>query len=383
MLRGRDIVARLGGDEFAIIQHDTTTEDQAAQLADRVIRTIARPHQVMGHTVDVGASIGIVLAPKNGVNADELIKKADVALYEAKAAGRATFRLFRGTATVGGRTSLEEDLREAQPRGELELYYQPIINATTREIVGFEALMRWNHPTLGMILPADFISLAEETGVIVEIGAWAMIDACREAMRWSMPVKVTVNLSPLQFERGDLYSVIVDALTRSGLPAQRLEVEITEGLLLRDDFATTEVLHKLRRLGVSIALDDFGTAYASLSYLRSFPFDKIKIDRSFMRDLEQPNQKECLAIVNAVAGLARQLQMKTVVEGVENINHVNSALVTGCDEVQGFFFSKPVPASEVELLLSTQPSKIAATKRTGERRRKPTSKPSMPKKKTL
>jgi EAL domain-containing protein (putative c-di-GMP-specific phosphodiesterase class I) len=240
----------------------------------------------------------------------------------------------------------------ARRNGELELYYQPIINAVSREIAGFEALMRWNHPTLGQIAPADFIPLAEETGLIVEMGNWALNEACQEAMRWSKPVKVMVNLSPLQFERGDLYSAVADALASSRLPAQRLELEITERLLLRDDFGTNETLHKLRRLGVSIALDDFGTAYASLSYLRSFPFDKIKIDRTFIRDLERPNQHECRAIVNAVTGLARQLQMSTVAEGVETLDHANSAIVAGCDEVQGYFFSKPVPAEEVEWLLT-------------------------------
>ena len=354
VLRGPDIVARLGGDEFAIIQRGAATEEQAAHLASRIIRTIAQPHQVMGHTVGVGASIGIVVAPNDGTNADELVKKADLALYEAKASGRGTYRVYRGAATPSGeqRQSLEVDLRDAQRKGELELYYQPIINAGTREIAGLEALMRWNHPTIGMIAPADFIPLAEETGLIVEMGAWALNEACQEAMRWSKPVKVMVNLSPLQFERGDLYATIAEALARAELPARRLELEITERLLLRDDFATNEMLHRLRSLGVSIALDDFGTAYASLSYLRSFPFDKIKIDRTFIRDLEHPDQKECMAIVNAVTGLARQLQMTTVAEGVESLDHVNSAIVAGCDEVQGFFFSKPVPAGEVEALLS-------------------------------
>jgi diguanylate cyclase (GGDEF)-like protein len=353
VLREPDIVARLGGDEFAIIQRGAATEEQATHLASRIVRTIAQPHQVLGHTVGVGASLGIVIAPKDGTNADELIKKADIALYEAKASGRGTYRVYKGTGIPSGeqRQTLEADLRTAQLKGELELYYQPIINAATRDIAGFEALLRWNHPTLGRIAPADFIPLAEETGLIVEMGAWVLNEACREAMRWSRPVRVMVNLSPLQFEQGDLYNVIAGALAGSGLPAARLELEITEGLLLRDDFATTETLHKLRGLGVSIALDDFGTAYASLSYLRSFPFDKIKIDRSFMRDLEHPNQKECMAIVNAVTGLARQLQMTTVAEGVESLEHVNSAIVAGCEEVQGFFFSKPVPASEVEELL--------------------------------
>ena len=354
VLRGPDIVARLGGDEFAIIQRGAASEEQAARLASRIIRTVSQPHQVLGHTVDVGASIGIALAPKDAANADELIQKADLALYEAKASGRGSYCVYRASVPASGdhRQSLEEGLSMARRNGELELYYQPIINAVSREIAGFEALMRWNHPTLGQIAPADFIPLAEETGLIVEMGNWALNEACQEAMRWSKPVKVMVNLSPLQFERGDLYSAVADALASSRLPAQRLELEITERLLLRDDFGTNETLHKLRRLGVSIALDDFGTAYASLSYLRSFPFNKIKIDRTFIRDLERPNQHECRAIVNAVTGLARQLQMSTVAEGVETLDHANSAIVAGCDEVQGYFFSKPVPANEVESLLT-------------------------------
>jgi EAL domain-containing protein (putative c-di-GMP-specific phosphodiesterase class I) len=204
----------------------------------------------------------------------------------------------------------------------------------------------------GMIPPGDFIPIAEETGLIIALGAWVLNEACQQASGWSKDVKVTVNLSPLQFERGNLHRTVTEALTRSGLPARRLELEITEGLLLRDDYATHEMLHKLHALGVSISLDDFGTAYASLSYLRSFPFDKIKIDRTFMRDPNHPEREDCVAIINAVTALARQLQMTTVAEGVETLEQVNTALVAGCDEVQGFYFSKPVPADQVEALLA-------------------------------
>jgi EAL domain-containing protein (putative c-di-GMP-specific phosphodiesterase class I) len=203
-----------------------------------------------------------------------------------------------------------------------------------------------------MIPPSEFIPIAEETSLIVPIGTWVLNEACLQAASWSKDVKVTVNLSPVQFEHGDLYEVVADALHRSGLPANRLELEITEGLLLRDSYAINELLHKLRALGISISLDDFGTAYASLSYLRSFPFDKIKIDRSFMRDVDHPERADCVAIINAVAGLARQLQMGTVAEGVETAEHVNTAMIAGCDQVQGFYFSRPVPAQEVELLLA-------------------------------
>lgn len=364
VLRGPDIVARVGGDEFSIIQRGAKTAEQAAHLANRVIRTITQPHYILGHSVNVGASIGISLAPEHGSDAEELIKQADIALYEAKASGRGVYRVYcGGTAEEGGRRrSLELDLRGAVDRGELELYYQPIYEARTQEIAGFEALMRWHHPVLGMIGPSDFIPIAEATGLIVEMGAWALKEACREAARWSRDVKVTVNLSPLQFERGDLHLVVAEALERSGLPARRLELEITEGLLLRDDFCTNETLHKLHNLGISIALDDFGTAYASLSYLRSFPFDKIKIDRTFVREVNHPEREDCVAIINAVTGLAHQLEMKTVAEGVETADQVATALKAGCDEVQGFYFSEPVPARDVEDLLTQHPQGMAAAR---------------------
>jgi diguanylate cyclase (GGDEF)-like protein len=362
VLREPDIVARLGGDEFAIIQRGVTSETQAGHLANRIIKTVSQPHHILGHTVSVGASVGVALAPRDGLDADEIVKNADIALYEAKESGRGTYRVFDAAEVheAGGRRDLETDLRVALSKGELELYYQPIVDVKTQEMTGFEALMRWNHPQHGLIPPADFIPLAEETGLITEMGTWALNEACQQAARWTKDVKVTVNLSPRQFECGDLDQLVASSLARSGLPARRLELEITEGLLLRDDFATHEMLHKLRALGVSIALDDFGTAYASLSYLRSFPFDKIKIDRTFIRDLDHPERNECVAIINAVTGLARQLQMTTVAEGVETLDHVNTAVVAGCDEVQGFYFSKPVRAGEVEGLLARNSTQSSA-----------------------
>ena len=352
VLREGDVVARLGGDEFAIVQRGTSSEEQASHLASRIIRAVTQPHFVLGHTVSVGASIGVVLTT-DLMDAEAMAKVADLALYDAKASGRGTYRIFRETEvqTCGPRPSLEADLRGALARGELELYYQPICDSRTLDIVGMEALMRWNHPVLGMMAPNDFIPIAETTGLIVEMGAWAISAACHEAAGWSRRVRVTVNLSPVQFENGDLYALISEALAHSGLPPQRLELEITEELLLRDEFATNEMLHKLRKLGVSIALDNFGTAYASLSYLRSFPFDKIKIDRSFIPTPDNPERENCTAIINAVTGLARQFKMLTVAEGVETVDHLNTAVVSGCDEVQGFYFSEPVPSSEVEELL--------------------------------
>lgn len=353
ILREPDVVARLGGDEFAIIQSGVRTETQATKLAKRVLRVIGEPHHVLGRKVSVGASIGIALAPSQGREADELLKNADLALYRAKASGRRGYAFFQPglEQTEGGRRGLEADLQLALKEGQLELYYQPIVELEKKEVTGFEALMRWHHPQLGMIPPNDFIPLAEETGLIVEMGAWALNQACTEAAGWPEHIKVTVNLSAIQFERGDLYQAVADALASSGLSSSRLELEITESLLLRDEAKTHELLHKLRDLGVKIALDDFGTAYASLSYLRSFPFDKIKIDRSFIHDLDMPKRDDCLAIIRAVASLAKQMQMSTVAEGVETLQQLKTVSTAGCEEVQGFYFSRPVPAGEVKAVL--------------------------------
>ena len=354
ILREPDVVARLGGDEFAIIQSNVRTPTQAAKLAKRILRTVGQAHHVLGRKMTVNASIGIALAPTQGSNAEELLKNADLALYRAKASGRggyAFYELERDQKTGEHRT-LEADLRVALQQKQLELYYQPIVKLEREEVTGFEALMRWHHPQRGMIAPNDFIPLAEETGLIVEIGAWALNQACEQAACWPRGIKVTVNLSPLQFERGDLYRIVADALAASGLSPQRLELEITEGLLLRDEVKTHELLHKLRSLGVKIALDDFGTAYASLSYLRSFPFDKLKIDRTFIADLDVAKRKDSVAIIHAVAGLAKQMQMSTVAEGIETLEQLQAVSIAGCEEVQGFYFSRPVPESEVQSALA-------------------------------
>jgi diguanylate cyclase (GGDEF)-like protein len=353
ILREPDVVARLGGDEFAVIQSGVRTETQATKLAKRVLRVIGEPHHVLGRKVSVAASIGIALAPSQGRDADELLKNADLALYRAKASGRRGYAFFQpGLEQTGGdRRGLEADIQLALKERQLELYYQPIVELERKVVTGFEALMRWHHPQLGMIPPNDFIPLAEETGLIVEMGAWALNQACTEAAGWPEHIKVTVNLSAIQFERGDLYQAVADALASSGLSSSRLELEITESLLLRDEAKTHELLHKLRGLGVKIALDDFGTAYASLSYLRSFPFDKIKIDRSFIHDLDMPKRDDCVAIIRAVASLAKQMQMSTVAEGVETLQQLKTVSTAGCEEVQGFYFSQPVPAGEVKAVL--------------------------------
>ena len=249
---------------------------------------------MLGREVRVGASIGVTLAPSQGRDPDELLKNADLALYRAKASGRDAYAFSRPEQDqkLGERRSLEADLSTAIKERQLELYYQPIVELERKEVMGFEALMRWHHPQRGMVSPGDFIPLAEETGLIVEMGAWALQQACQEAATWPQHIKVTVNLSSVQFEQGDLFKAVSDALAISGLSPGRLELEITESLLLRDEARTHELLHKIRSLGVKFALDDFGTAYASLSYLRSFPFDKIKIDRTFIADLDRPNRKD-------------------------------------------------------------------------------------------
>ena len=376
ILRGPDVVARLGGDEFAIIQSGVTTETQAAKLAKRVLRTIGKPHHVLGREVCVGASIGIVLAPSQGRDADELLKNADLALYRAKASGRGNYAIFNSELDqkMAQPRSLEADLRSAIAERQLELYYQPIVELQRNEVAGFEALMRWHHPELGMVPPSTFIPLAEQTGLIVEMGAWALKQACEEAATWPEHIKVTVNLSSVQFEHGDLFKDVNDALSFSGLSADRLELEITESVLLRDDAKAHKLLHRLRSLGVKFALDDFGTAYASLSYLRSFPFDKIKIDRTFIADLDNPKRKDCIAIIHAVAGLAKQMQMSTVAEGVETLDQLDTVTSAGCEEVQGFYFSKPVPAGEVKAVIAgcrAMPRVDAKHVRSGGMREKP------------
>lgn len=352
-VRRPDFVGRLGGDEFAIVQSAVTCKEQAIAFADRMLRTLSAPHQLMGHAVSAAASIGIALAPEQGRTADELMKNADIALYHAKSKGRGTYVLFDPDYSYEkqSRRRLEADLRVALQEQQLELYYQPIRDVKTKEVKWCEALMRWHHPQLGLVPPGDFIPLAEETGLIVAMGEWALRQACTDALTWPDHVGVTVNLSASQFCGGDLYRAVEAALDLSGLAPERLELEITESVLLRDDAGTLATLHRLRNKGVRIALDDFGTAFASLSYLRSFPFDTIKIDRSFVRDL--PERADSAAIIEAVASLARKLDMRSVAEGIETSAQLAAVTSSGCDEVQGYLFSRPVPASEIRKVLNS------------------------------
>src|ERR1051326_1057486 len=358
--REPDTIARLGGDEFAIIMTQLRQPSDAAVLARRIRTSVSRPYQVDGHQIISDISIGISIAPVDGTEPDQLLKNADMALYGAKADGRGTYRFFEAEMDkrMKERRDLEMDLRQALTNGEFELHYQPLVNLQTNEITAFEALLRWHHPAKGLISPADFIPIAEETGLIVSIGEWVLRTACKETANWPDHVKVAVNLSPAQLKTKNLVSIVKTALTDCGMAAERLQLEITETMLMQNTFATLAMLHELRKLGVQIAMDDFGTGYSSLSYLRSFPFDKIKIDRSFIQDLA--NGAEPRAIVHAVAGLAKCLNMISTAEGVETQQQLGTLQAVGCTEMQGYLFSKAKPADEIVKLFRSQMLKAGA-----------------------
>jgi diguanylate cyclase (GGDEF)-like protein/PAS domain S-box-containing protein len=353
-VRSEDVVARLGGDEFAVVQVPSDQSPNITALAERLIEAVGSPYDIEGHLVVVGASIGIALAPSDGREPDLLMKNADLALYRAKADGGGVYRFFEIAmdARMQARRALELDLRKAVVKGEFELYYQPIVDVKTGQITSCEALIRWHHPERGMIPPLEFIPVAEETGLIVPIGEWVLRQACAEAARWPKQITIAVNLSPAQFKSRNLVPTVINALAKSGLPAGRLELEITELVLLQDNEGAFAILHQLRDLGIRIAMDDFGTGYSSLGYLRSFPFDKIKIDRSFIHDL--PAKEDSVAIVRAVVGLGSSLGITTTAEGVETKEQLVSLTSEGCNEAQGFFFSHPQPAADVQRLLREQ-----------------------------
>jgi diguanylate cyclase (GGDEF)-like protein len=345
------LVARLGGDEFAVVLRRKAGE--AGSVANRLIAALSAPYQLGGQNLTVSASIGIAIGPADGADADTLLKNADLALSQAKQEGRAACRFFESAmnAQAQARHRLETDLRRALAEGELELHFQPLFDLETDRIGSFEALLRWNHPVLGPIPPVEFIPVAEETGLIVAIGQWVLQRACHEAKNWPEDVKVAVNVSCVQFRKPGLENVVLQALAGSGLAPDRLELEITESLLLEDSEATLSVLHSLRSLGVRIALDDFGTGYSSLSYLQSFPFDKIKIDRSFIEQLLTRHGSS--AIVHAITDLARSLGMETTAEGVEDSAQLEELRRHGCSSVQGYLFSRPVDSAGALALLAS------------------------------
>jgi predicted signal transduction protein with EAL and GGDEF domain len=350
-VRETDTVARLGGDEFAIVQVDIAGPEHAGELAARVVAALSRPYDIEGQQVIVGASVGIAVAPGDGSNWDTLLKNADMALYRAKSDGKGVHRWFGPgmDARLQQRRRMELELRQALTNGELELFYQPLVSLASDRVSSFEALLRWRHPEHGLVSPGDFIPLAEETGLIVPIGEWVLRQACADASAWLGGIKIAVNVSAIQFRNSRLVEAVSDALAGSGLQAQRLELEVTESVLLHDGEATLATLHQLRRLGVRIALDDFGTGYTSLSYLRSFPFDKLKIDQSFVRDLAETT--EAAAIVRAVTQLGTALGMSITAGGIETEEQLAYLRDEACTEGQGYLFSRPVPADAIPVLL--------------------------------
>ncbi|MCJ2016929.1 EAL domain-containing protein [Methylobacterium sp. E-065] len=342
----RDVVARLGGDEFAVLQVGTAGPEGVETLAARIIELVGRPFLIDGQLVTVGASVGAALAPTDGTEPGALLRNADLALYKAKADGKGTFRRFDPAldARVRARRSLEADLRRAIAVQEFELHYQPLVDARSGRITAAEALVRWRHPERGLVSPADFIPLAEETGLIGPLGQWVLRTACAQAVRWPSHIRVAVNLSPVQFRDLRLAETVKAALTASGLATKRLELEITEGVLLADEERTLATLTRLRAAGVGISMDDFGTGYSSLSYLRRFPFDTIKIDQSFVRQL--PGDPESAAIVRAIITMGTCLGMTITVEGVETAEQFAFSAASGCDQVQGYHVSRPLPAAD-------------------------------------
>jgi diguanylate cyclase (GGDEF)-like protein len=357
IVRESDVVARFGGDEFVVLQYPVTRPDEAAALARRVVDELSVPYEIESHQVVIGASIGIAMAPADGADADLLLKNADMALYRAKSNGRAGWSFFEPEMDVKAqaRRSLELDLRKALANDAFEIYYQPVVNLHTRRISTCEALLRWPDPERGMVSPGEFISVAEEMGLIVEIGRWVLRRACLECMKWPNDVRVAVNLSSIQFRRSNVMGAVRGALAASGLSASRLEIEITESVLLQDTDATRVTLHQLRDLGVRISLDDFGTGYSSLSYLHSFPLHKVKIDRSFLDGIE--TSERSLSLLRGVARLSAELGMTVVVEGVET--DAQLALIareSSIDEAQGFLFSRPIPGRSILDMLRARPS---------------------------
>jgi diguanylate cyclase (GGDEF)-like protein len=350
LVRETDTIARMGGDEFVVVQVPIADPAEATSLAQRIIASMSEPFDLDGHQAVIGTSVGIAVGPSDGLKPDRLLRNADLALYRAKGDGRGTFRFFEAAMDLQMQTRriMERDLRKALPAGEFELYYQPVVNLASGDISGFEALLRWNHPEQGLVSPAAFIPLAEETGFIVPMGEWVIRQACATAAQWPGDLSVAVNISAAQFRNPGLMQVIVGALATSGLQPTRLEIEITETVLLQNRETTLAVLHQLRELGIRIAMDDFGTGYSSLTYLQCFPFDKIKIDRSFVKDITE--NAGSLNIVRAVAALAKGMGMTATAEGIETREQLDRITCEGCTEMQGFLFSRPLPASEIERL---------------------------------
>ena len=361
-IRTNDFIARLGGDEFAIILTHVDNREEVSGVADRLIATISAPFEIDGHQISMGVSIGVALGPIDAADTTDLLVAADLALYAAKGAGRCTKQFYSAEMHEQAqlRREIETDLRAGIDDNQLTLHAQPIVNLKRNTITGFEALVRWRHPTKGMISPLDFIPIAEETGLIVPLGDWVLRQACRAAKTWPQHISIAVNLSPVQFTSPTLVSSIEAILAETGLPAHRLELEITERILMQDSAANIATLRQIKQLGVRIAMDDFGTGYSSLSYLQSFPFDKIKVDRSFVAELGQDRSTN--VIVTSVINIARARGMTTTAEGVETLSQLHQLSALGCDEAQGYLLSRPLPIEQAADLVATwvAPEKYAA-----------------------
>jgi diguanylate cyclase (GGDEF)-like protein len=359
-LKPGDIAARLGGDGFGIVQTGQPQPQSAAALAKRLVDLLGRSYIIDGHIVSIGASVGIAVMPAHAIDVDEVLRNCDLALSQAKKDGRATYRFFAPAMNdqMQARHRLEVDLRRALALREFALVYQPQVNLQSMRVNGFEALLRWHNPARGMVSPADFIPLAEEIRLIGPIGEWVIRTACREAARWPSPFNVAVNVSAVQFGSPTLVSTIVSALAESGLDPRRLEVEITEGVLLKEREATLVILRELRAMGVRVAMDDFGTGYSSLSYLHSFPFDKIKIDQSFVRGY--PEDGGGAEIVRAIAALGRALGMTTIAEGVETEAQLARVRADGCTDAQGYLISRPLAPELIDEFLRSRTESATA-----------------------
>lgn len=363
-LGAHDTAARFGGDEFVVLKTGIASAEEAEAFAQKVIALLSAPYEIASQQVSIGCSIGIALARDHGLEAEQLLKQADIALYRAKADGRGVSRTFgaRMDARIAARSALEMDLREAIERDQLSLHYQPIADLSRLEICGFEALLRWQHPERGMVPPSEFVRVAEDTGLIERIGDWVLRRACADASHWPETLKLAVNLSPVQFRRGQVVTSIREALAATGLTPDRLEVEITEGLLLRQSEAILAMLHELRGLGIGILMDDFGTGYSSLSYVRKFPFDAIKIDRSFVADVLVDTH--CRAIVDTALRLATRLDMSTIAEGVETREQLAYLIAEGCTHAQGYFIAPPAPATSIPATLLAVAERLRAARET-------------------
>jgi predicted signal transduction protein with EAL and GGDEF domain len=329
------------------VQVNAASPERVSSLAERIIASLNAPFQIAGRQVEIGVSIGIALYPADGTNPETLLRAADTAMYRVKAEGRGLFRFFDASMDTKllDRHLLEQDLRRALERDELALFYQPLANCRTGEIDGFEALMRWRHPTRGMVPPTEFIPLAEDIGIIGQLGRWAIETACRDAVSWDTSAKVAVNVSPVQFRQSTLLGAVSDALAQTGLDPARLEIEVTEGVFIENAGRAVSILSGLHDLGVRVSLDDFGTGYSSLSYLRLFSFDKVKIDQSFIRDIDQDG--EAIKIVKAIIGLGHNLGLSITVEGVETLEQMTFLREQGSDQLQGYLLGRPMESADL------------------------------------